>query len=156
MNEQRLTLREAAGRVGVSPSTLRRWAESGVIPEVDGSDQFSAGAAAHARIVAREASREGRLGYAVRFQRLFPERPQPRIGITYGATLYRDGDYLGREANVASPVVARARGGEVLATDSVVETVRRGGDHLEFDGIGQVKLKGFDQRRRLDRAVPRE
>jgi adenylate cyclase len=92
---------------------------------------------------------------AVGFQRLFPDRPQPRIGITYGATLYRDGDYLGREVNVASRV-ARARGGEVLVTDSVVEAFGRGGGHVEFEGIGQVKLKGFDQPRRLCRAMARE
>jgi adenylate cyclase len=70
-----LTLKEAAGRVGVSPSTLRRWAQGGVIPEVDGSGRLTAAAVAHARIVARlrergrrletirEAGRQGRLAY---------------------------------------------------------------------------------------------
>jgi adenylate cyclase len=89
--------------------------------------------------------------WAVDFQRLFDERPEPRIGIHYGATLYRDGDYFGREVNLASRVVARARGGEVLVTDSVVEQVSQS-EHLTFEGIGQVKLKGFDQPRRLCRA----
>jgi hypothetical protein len=32
----------------------------------------------------------------------------------------------------------------------------RGVRHLRFEGIGQVKLKGFDQPRQLCRAVPRE
>ena len=50
---------------------------------------------------------------------LYDERPEPRIGIHYGRVLYRDGDYFGREVNLASRVVARARGGEVLVTDSV-------------------------------------
>ena len=45
-------------------------------------------------------------------------------GSTAGTTLYRDGDYFGREINLASRVVARARGGEVLVTDSVVDAVR--------------------------------
>ena len=63
--------------------------------------------------------------WAVGFQQLFRERPEPRIGIHYGATLYRDGDYFGREVNLASRVVARARGGEVLVTDAVVERVGR-------------------------------
>ena len=58
--------------------------------------------------------------WAVGFQKLWGERPEPRIGIHYGATLYRDGDYFGREVNLASRVVARARGGEVLVTDAVV------------------------------------
>jgi adenylate cyclase len=93
--------------------------------------------------------------WAVGFQAMFAERPQPRIGIHYGSTLYRDGDYFGREVNLASRVVARARGGEVLLTDSVVESVRDS-NHLSFEPIGQVKLKGFDEPRQLCRASPRE
>jgi adenylate cyclase len=93
--------------------------------------------------------------WGVGFVGLFEERPEPRIGIHYGTTLYRDGDYFGRDINLASRVVARARGGEVLVTDSVVEAVR-GSSHLGFEGIGQVKLKGFDQPRQLCRAGPRE
>ena len=88
--------------------------------------------------------------WAVDFQGLFVERPEPRIGIHYGATLYRDGDYFGREVNLASRVVARARGGEVLATDAVVEQVEAS-SRLTFEGIGQVKLKGFDEPRQLCR-----
>jgi adenylate cyclase len=93
--------------------------------------------------------------WAVGYVGLFEERPEPRIGIHWGTTLYRDGDYFGREINLASRVVARARGGEVLVTDSVVNLVRPGASHLSFEGIGQVKLKGFDQPRQLCRAVPR-
>ena len=91
--------------------------------------------------------------WAVGFVGLFEERPEPRIGVHVGTTLYRDGDYFGREVNLASRVVARARGGEVLVSDSVVDAV--GGSHLTFEGIGQVKLKGFDEPRQLCRAVPR-
>jgi adenylate cyclase len=90
--------------------------------------------------------------WAVRFKDDFTERPEPRIGIHYGAALYRDGDYFGREVNLASRVVARARGGEVLATDAVVEQVSQAG-RLTFEGIGQVKLKGFDEPRQLCRAT---
>ena len=89
--------------------------------------------------------------WAVGFQHLFRERPEPRIGIHYGATLYRDGDYFGREVNLASRVVARARGGEVLVTDAVVERVAES-EHLVFEAVGQVKLKGFDEPRQLCRA----
>ena len=71
---------------------------------------------------------------------------------TSGATLYRDGDYFGREVNLASRVVARARGGEVLVTDSVMDAVRDA-EHLSFEDIGQVKLKGFDEPRQLCRAL---
>jgi adenylate cyclase len=92
--------------------------------------------------------------WAVGFVSLFDERPQPRIGVHWGTTLYRDGDYFGRDVNLTSRVVARARGGEVLVTDSVVEAVSDSG-HLSFEGIGQVKLKGFDEPWRLCRAIPR-
>jgi len=91
--------------------------------------------------------------WAVGFNELFDERPEPRIGIHYGPTLYRDGDYFGREVNLASRVVARARGGEVLVTDFVVEQAEDT-QHLAFEGIGTVKLKGFDEPRTLCRAVP--
>jgi adenylate cyclase len=93
--------------------------------------------------------------WAVGFQRLFDERPASRIGIHQGPVIYRDGDYFGRDVNLTSRVVARARGSEVLVTDSVVEAVG-GSDHLAFEGIGTVKLKGFDEPRSLFRAYPRE
>ena len=93
--------------------------------------------------------------WAVGFAAMFEERPEPRIGIHYGSTLYRDGDYFGREVNLASRVVARARGGEVLLTDSVLDAVRDS-THLRFEPIGQVKLKGFDEPHQLCRATPRQ
>lgn len=90
--------------------------------------------------------------WAVGFTRSFGRRPEPRIGIHHGATLYRDGDYFGREVNLAARIVARARGGEVLVTDAVVDQIGRGRG-LAFEGIGQVKLKGFDEPRQLCRAT---
>jgi adenylate cyclase len=80
--------------------------------------------------------------WAVGFQRLQSERPLPRIGIHYGDALYRDGDYYGRDVNIASRVAARSAGGEVLVTRPVVE---HAGPHLRFDRIAEVKLKGFRQ-----------
>jgi adenylate cyclase len=79
---------------------------------------------------------------AVGFQRLQSERSSPRIGIHYGQALYRDGDYYGRDVNIASRVAARSAGGEVLVTRPVVENA---GPHLEFERIGEVRLKGFTQ-----------
>ncbi|HEX4627041.1 MAG TPA: adenylate cyclase regulatory domain-containing protein [Solirubrobacteraceae bacterium] len=78
--------------------------------------------------------------WAVGFQAVHTERPLPRIGIHYGETLYRDGDYYGREVNQAARVAARAAGGEVLVTRPVVDAA---GAHVEFDPIGEVRLKGF-------------
>jgi adenylate cyclase len=80
--------------------------------------------------------------WAVGFQAGFADRPLPRIGIHYGATLYRDGDYYGREVNLAARVAARSAGGEVLVTRPVIELA---GSQLEFERIGEVKLKGFKQ-----------
>jgi adenylate cyclase len=93
--------------------------------------------------------------WAVGFLATVEERPEPRLGINYGSTLYRDGDYFGREVNLASRVVARARGGEVLVTDSVVEAVS-GALQLRFEPIGSVKLKGFEEPRQLCRAAARD
>jgi adenylate cyclase len=84
----------------------------------------------------------GLADWAVGFQTLQQERPLPRIGIHHGAALYRDGDYFGRAVNLAARVGARAAGGEVLVTRSVVEAAGR---HLAFHHIGEVKLKGFDE-----------
>jgi adenylate cyclase len=98
----------------------------------------------------------GELTYwAVGFQRLWQERPLARIGIHHGVTLYRDGDYYGRDVNLAARVVARARGGEVLVSGEVMDSM--GGEtELKFDNIGQVKLKGFDDPVRLCRPVLEE
>ena len=80
--------------------------------------------------------------WAVGFQSLHRTRPRPRIGVHWGETLYRDGDYYGREVNLAARVAARAAGGEVLVTRPVVE---QAGEHLEFEAIGEVRLKGFQE-----------
>ena len=43
----------------------------------------------------------------------------------------------------------------MLVTDAVTSRIS-GSEHLEFEDIGEVKLKGFDQPATLCRAVPRE
>jgi adenylate cyclase len=82
------------------------------------------------------------IDWAVGFQRLQAERPLPRIAIHYGEALYRDGDYYGRDVNIAARIAARSAGGEVLVTRAVVE---QAGPHLEFDRIGEIMLKGFNE-----------
>ena len=47
--------------------------------------------------------------WAVEFQRPDPDRPLPRIGIHYGRALYRDGDYYGRDVNIASRIGGPSR-----------------------------------------------
>src|SRR6478609_4628098 len=95
----------------------------------------------------------GLTDWAVGFQTLVDERPLPRVGIHYGETLYRDGDYYGREVNLAARVAARAAGGEVLVTRPVVDNA---GSHLEFEPIGEVRLKGFREPTELFLARPAE
>lgn len=82
---------------------------------------------------------------------LGPDLPEPRIGVHYGETLYRDGDYYGREVNQAARVVARAAGGEVVVTRPVVEAANGA---LAFDLIGEVRLKGFSDATELFLARP--
>jgi adenylate cyclase len=76
-------LQEAADRAGVSAATLRRWTREGLFPQRDGGGNWSAGAVAHARIVARlrerghslrdirRATEEGRLAFGY-IEELFP------------------------------------------------------------------------------------
>jgi adenylate cyclase len=91
--------------------------------------------------------------WAVAFQARVDRRPLPRIGIHFGETLYRDGDYYGREVNQASRVAARAAGGEVLVTRPVVD---QADDHLAFERIGEVRLKGFSEPTEIFLARARE
>jgi adenylate cyclase len=91
--------------------------------------------------------------WAVGFQMLYEYRPLPRIGMHIGEVVYRDGDYYGREVNQAARVAARAAGGEVVCTRPVVE---QGGPHLQFERIGEVRLKGFNEPTELFLARQRE
>jgi adenylate cyclase len=91
--------------------------------------------------------------WAVGFQGLQTEAPLPRIGVHYGYALYRDGDYYGREVNIAARVVARSGGGEVLVTRPIVDAV--GGD-LAFERIAEVRLKGFKGATELFLARPHD
>jgi len=80
--------------------------------------------------------------WAVGLLARFSQRPQPRVGIHYGAAVYRDGDYFGSQVNLAHRVVNRALAGEVLVTDRVTEAIAAR-ERLAFEPIGQVALKGF-------------
>jgi adenylate cyclase len=80
---EELTLTQAAREAGVSPSTLRRWGEQGVIPDYRG--RWTRAAAIHARLVARlrehgysldeikRAGEDGRLAFGY-VDELFPPR----------------------------------------------------------------------------------
>ena len=90
--------------------------------------------------------------WAVGFQRLRPEHLRPRIAVHHGYALYREGDYYGREVNIAARVAARAAGGEVLVTRPIVAA---SGSELEFQRIAAVRLKGFTGPTEIFLAGPR-
>jgi adenylate cyclase len=92
--------------------------------------------------------------WAVGFQTMQFERPLPRIAVHYGVAMYRDGDYYGRDVNIASRMAARSAGGEVLVTRPVVDAVSA--PHLEFERIGEVRLKGFNESTEVFLARQRE
>ena len=80
--------------------------------------------------------------WAVGFLTLFQERPQPRVGLHYGAAVFRDGDYFGGDVNVTHRIVNRALGGEVLVTKPVVDALEES-HWLSFEPVGEVSLKGI-------------
>ncbi len=69
--------------------------------------------------------------------------PRPRIAVHYGHARYRDGDYYGREVNLAARVAGESGAGQVLVTRAVVEAA--GGGRLRFEPIGMVRLRGFSE-----------
>ncbi|HEY0391728.1 MAG TPA: adenylate cyclase regulatory domain-containing protein [Solirubrobacterales bacterium] len=85
MAGEHISLSEASRRAGVSPSTLKRWAEEKVVPVRRG--RWTAAAAAQARVVARmrerghsledlkRAGREGRLAFGFT-EDLFPKQQE--------------------------------------------------------------------------------
>ena len=92
--------------------------------------------------------------WAVGFLTLFDERPRPRVGIHCGGAVYRDGDYFGGDVNLTHRVVARALGGEVLVTRSVVDAIGES-EFLDLEPIGEVALKGFPEPTELSVACAR-
>jgi adenylate cyclase len=86
------------------------------------------------------------VAWAVDFQSRREQRPHPRIAVHYGAALYRDGDYFGREINIASRIAARSGGGEVLVSRPVIEQVTAEGRHgIVLSPIGEIRLRGFNE-----------
>lgn len=80
--------------------------------------------------------------WAVAFQESHDEEPRPRMAVHHGYSQYRDGDYYGREVNLAARVAATAQAGQVLVTKPVVEAV---GGALAFEQLEPVALKGISE-----------
>lgn len=83
----------------------------------------------------------GLVQWAVRFQQQTrDEDVSARIGVHCGQALFYEGDYYGREVNLASRVAARAGGGEVVVTAAIADAKPAG---VVFERLGEIRLKGF-------------
>jgi adenylate cyclase len=78
--------------------------------------------------------------WAVALRERLADDPRPRIAVHYGYARYRDGDYYGREVNLAARVSAESGPGQVLVTRAVVEA---SGPELRFERLADVQLRGF-------------
>ena len=90
--------------------------------------------------------------WAARLGELLTDEPRPRAAVHYGYAQYREGDYLGREVNLAARVQAQSGAGEVLVTRPVVEAA---GPGLHFEPLPAVRLRGFSEPTEVFRVVER-
>jgi adenylate cyclase len=91
--------------------------------------------------------------WAVGFQLMRTTSTMLRIGVHYGQALYRDGDYFGREINLAARVVAQSQPGKVLTTRPIVDACA---GRIAFEAMGSSSLKGFAEPVELFEACPPE
>ncbi len=75
--------------------------------------------------------------------------PPAHIGIHAGPVIFQDGDVYGRTVNIASRLASVAQAGQVI----VSEEVARRTEHVNFEDIGDVTLKGVAVPMRLFRAA---
>jgi len=81
--------------------------------------------------------------------------PRVRIGINAGEVREAESELFGAAINLASRVMDRAAGGEILVTDTVRQLAGTMPD-TRFRDRGRVALKGFPQRQRLHQVTPAE
>jgi class 3 adenylate cyclase len=70
-----------------------------------------------------------------------PELPAIRIGVHTGTVLYRDGDYVGGNVNIAARVAAGAARHQLIVTDAVRAQLKA--DDVELHSLGPSRLKGI-------------
>ena len=87
--------------------------------------------------------------WAVRLGEVVSE-PYPRAAVHYGYAQYREGDYFGRDVNLAARVQAESGAGEVLVTREVVEA---SGSALSFEPLAEVRLRGFSEPTEVFRVI---
>jgi class 3 adenylate cyclase/YHS domain-containing protein len=84
-----------------------------------------------------------------------PHFPATRSGMHWGPVLYREGDYVGANVNIAARVADAAERHQVLAT-SEVRREAGGLAGVEFVRIGSRRLKGLAGELELFAARPAE
>ncbi len=67
--------------------------------------------------------------------------PPAHVGVAAGPVVAQGGDYFGRTVNMASRIASRAGAGQVLVSESVVQTGSSEG--VRFVDLGEVDLKGI-------------
>ncbi|HEY5640554.1 MAG TPA: adenylate/guanylate cyclase domain-containing protein, partial [Dehalococcoidia bacterium] len=71
-----------------------------------------------------------------------PQFPAIRVGLHYGPVLYREGDYLGSNVNIASRLAERADRHQILVSAAVRDRAREL-EGVEWTRIGRQRLKGL-------------
>src|SRR4029078_7246668 len=66
--------------------------------------------------------------------------PPAHVGLHAGPIVIQEGDYYGQTVNLAARIADYARPGEVLVSESVMDSTMPSG--VAFDDIGNVELKG--------------
>src|SRR5256712_2531811 len=84
-----------------------------------------------------------------------PQFPAVRSGVHRGRVLYREGDYVGVNVNLASRLAAGAERHQVLVTGAVRHEAG-GLAGVEFVGLGERRLKGIVEGLELFAARPAE
>jgi adenylate cyclase len=69
--------------------------------------------------------------------------PPAHVGVVAGPVVAQGGDYFGRTVNLAARFAAHARAGQVLVSQSVVETASPQG--VTFVELGDVRLEGISR-----------
>jgi adenylate cyclase len=83
-----------------------------------------------------------------------PQFPALRSGVHWGPVLYREGDYVGANVNVAARLAAQAQRHQVLVTAAVRKEAGRVPD-AEFVPLGKRRLKGLAEELELFEVVPK-
>ena len=71
-----------------------------------------------------------------------PQFPAIRVGLHWGPVLYREGDYIGSNVNIASRLAEEAHRHQFLVTDEVRRRAKSY-EGVEFVRLGKRRLKGL-------------